>query len=334
MCRLLLGVGVSAAASMLGTIQNDYPLEESRGKFIGVSGMMNVIGVAFMAGVLAHVPALLTLEGIDAVTAGKIMFLLATSLCFFAAGVIKVGLVGGTPVRPRDRADTRTLLVSGIKAARNPRIALSYASAFASRADFALKGMFLSLWAIRAGFHEGLAPPQALAQIAKMVVIMQIAGLIWSPIFGWIMDRINRVTATAIALILAAVGHISMAFITSPLDFAMLPYFIVLTLGTTSMIIASLALLGQEAPVKERGTIIAMNGNFGALGILILMFVGGQLFDRFGYSSPFVATGILQVGMLVGAIVIRFVSPGQIAATSDVLPSEQIEGAPVKAPAN
>ncbi len=309
--RTIFAVGVAAAATMLAAVQNDYPTERSRGKLIGITGTMNVLGVIFMAGGISRIPNLLAEQGYDPVTAGQVMFLIPTALCLLSVGILQMGLKGGTSVKKEDQKDTKTLLLSGLKAAKNPRIALSYAGAFAARADFILKGLFLSLWVIHTGAQEGMNPAQSMARFATIIIVMQISGLIWSPLFGWIMDRVNRVTAAIIVLIFASLGYTSMGIITSPLDFAMMPFFIILTLGTSGMVVASLGLIGQEAAPAERGSVIAMNSLFGAIGILVLTWGGGRIFDSIGPSAPFVVAGLVQGVLLIAAIIIRIVSPGE-----------------------
>jgi MFS family permease len=143
-----------------------------------------------------------------------------------------------------------------------------------------------------------------------MLGIMALASFVSAPFFGWLLDHVNRITATIIALTVASLGYLSMGIITSPLDFAMLPYFIVISLGSSFMLKASLALIGQEAPPRERASVIATNSMFGALGILIFTVIGGRLFDAWGPWAPFVLAGVYQVLLLIVAIIIRIVAPG------------------------
>jgi MFS family permease len=309
--RLVYAVGMAATAGILATLTNDYPQEQSRGKMIALSSMANILGSMFMAGVIGRIPSILSDRGYDAVTGGKFMFLAAATLCFATAIVSRFGLKAGTPVARRERADTRTLIVSGMRSAKNPRIALAYAGAFAARGDLVIKAAFLSLWAIQDGFARDMNPGQAMARFGIMLIIMNGVSFFSAPIFGWLIDRINRVSATIIALIFASTGYLSMSMITSPLDFAMVPYFIVIALGSSFMMKSSLSLIGQEAPVRERGSIIAMNSICGAIGILVFLGIGGRLFDAWAPWAPFVLAGGYQVLLLVVAVIIRFVAPGR-----------------------
>ncbi|MDH3510231.1 MAG: MFS transporter [Gammaproteobacteria bacterium] len=308
--RLVITVGMAAVAGTLATLTNDYPMENSRGKLIGITSMANILGTILMSVGIARIPSFLAERGYDAVTGGKAMFLAATLLCMVTAVVARFGLKSGTPVARRERASTRTLLTSGLRAGRNSRIALSYAAAFAARSDLVIKGLFLVLWAIQDGMKQGMNPGESMARFGVMMAIMSGTSLAAAPFFGWFMDRVNRVTATIVALTFATVGYLSMGIITSPLDFAMIPYFLIISLGSSFMLKASLGLIGQEAPPKERGSVIATNSLFGALGILIFTVVGGRLFDAWGPWAPFVIAGVYQVFLLAVAIIVRIVSPG------------------------
>ena len=101
-----------------------------------------------------------------------------------------------------------------------------------------------------------------------------------------------------------------MWFITSPLDSAMIPAFILLSIGQGSAIIASVTLVGQEASPAERGTIVATNGWFGAVGILVASLVGGYLFYLWRPWAPFVMIGVFQAGVFLFAVAVRIWSPG------------------------
>ncbi len=308
--RLVYAVGLAAAAAMMATLTNDYPQENSRGKLIGITSMGNILGMILMSTGIARIPQLLIAQDFDPIAAGKVTFLIAAGLALLTALISQLGLKAGTPVAPKDRENVRVLIASGLKAGKNPRIALSYAGAFAARSDLVIKGMFLVLWAIHDGAERGMNPAESMARFGLMLALMSSVSFIAAPFFGWYIDNVNRVTATIVALAFASAGYLSMGIISSPLDFNMLPFFIIISLGSSFMLKASLGLVGQEAPIKERGSIVATNGMFGALGILILSLVGGRLFDSIGPWAPFVIAGAYQCLLLVWAIWIRIFRPG------------------------
>jgi len=314
--RVVFAVGAAALSAMIPTVGNDYAQESSRGRMFGFSGFMNGLGVIFMSAGLAQIPALLTTRGFDAQQAGTGMFLTAAALCLVSAVIFRFGLHPGVPddVKTAEHIPLKQLLLGGARAARNPRIVLSYFAAFAGRSDNAIKGLFVSAWVIQVAPEAGFSVPQAMAQAGKLMGLMGAVTLLWVPIFGYILDKLNRVSGMALAMFLAAIGYSSMGLISSPLDNAMWPAFVILAIGQGSAIIASVTLVGQEATPAERGTVVATNGWFGAIGILIASLLGGYLFDRVGPAAPFVMIGIFQALVFLFAVFVRLTAPGQNSA--------------------
>ncbi len=309
--RILFGIGIPATATSVGTIQNDYPTDTSRGKSLGVTAIFNSLGILFLSFIIAQLPNILVKSGWDPITAGKLAFGFGAVVCFAAAIAFHFGLKGGTPAKQTERLPFSVLIPSGFKAARNPRIALAYFSAFTARGDVVVFGIFIALWAQKAGWELKMNPGESMAIASVSIVVATIAGMVWAGIFGYIMDRINRVSAVAISQLLGACGYLSMIFITSPLDYAMLPAFILLGAGMAGAMMASFVVIGQEAHYKERGAVTGMNGLFGSVGILVAAALGGRLFDAYGPWAPFAMVGVAQLVIFVAAVIIRIVAPGE-----------------------
>ncbi len=308
--RILFGIGIPATASIVGTIQNDYPVDTSRGKLLGVTAIFNSLGILFLSFIIAQLPNILFKSGWDPITAGKLAFGFGAAVCFASAIAFRFGLKGGTPAKQTERLPFSVLIPSGFKAARNPRIALAYFSAFTARGDVVVFGIFIALWAQKAGWELKMNPGESMAIASVSIVVATIAGMVWAGIFGYIMDRINRVSAVAISQLLGACGYLSMIFITSPLDYAMLPAFILLGAGMAGAMMASFVVIGQEAHYKELGAITGMNGLFGSVGILVAAALGGRLFDAYGPWAPFAMVGVAQLVIFAAAVIIRIVAPG------------------------
>jgi MFS family permease len=305
--RGLFAVGAASLSALIPTIGNDYTRERSRGRLFGLTGVMNGLGVIFMSVGLAQIPGLLEARGVAPESAGLTMFLAAAGLCVLSAVVFRIGLQAGAPDSRPGKSDVAFAknLLAGLRAARNPRIVLSYLAAFAGRSDNAIKGLFVSVWVLQVAPDAGISQPQAFAHAGKLMGLMGAVTLVWLPVFGFILDKIDRVTGLAIAMALAAAGYGSMGLITSPLDNAMLPFFVLLAIGQGSAIIASVTLIGQEASAAERGTVVATNAWFGAIGIVIATVLGGVLFDAIGPSAPFVMLGAFQGLVLMIALAVR-----------------------------
>ena len=295
---------------MIGTVIADYPQEMSRGKLIAASGMLNGLGLVAFASVLGRLPNIFKDGGATAIEAGQYTFWIVAGICVLSAFILQFGLKGGPAARLEERIPFKHLVTAGLSQARNPRIALAYGSAFAARADLVVVGTFVALWGVKAGAELGVSTADALQQGTLMFVIAQIAAIIWAPFMGIIIDRVNRVTAQAIAMTLAGSGYLSMALVSSPLDMAAWPAFALLGAGQISALFSSQGLIGQEAPENERGSIVGVFGIFGAIGILFATGVGGRLFDSLAPAAPFVLMGIANAVLLVWAIIVRIKAPG------------------------
>jgi MFS family permease len=309
--RLIFAIGMAGVAGTMATLTADYPREDSRGIMAGITSICSTLGSIFVAVVIARIPLLLGKQGFDPVTGGKAMYLFAAALALITVIIAQAGLAAGTPAPANARPGALKLFLSGMRNSRNPRIALAYAGSFAARSDLVIKGLFLSLWAIQDGFKRGMHPGESMARFGIMIGIMSTVAILAAPIFGWWIDRVNRVTAVIVALCFASAGYLSMGIISSPLDFNMVPFFIVISLGSGFMMKSSISLIGQEAPIRERGSVIATASMFGAVGILVFTKWGGILFDAWGPWAPFVLAGAYQSVLLVVAVAIRIAAPGQ-----------------------
>jgi MFS family permease len=275
---------------------------------------MNGFGVVILSLGLGQLPNFLRDGGMDAVHAGQWMMLITAGFCVVAAVVCQIGLKGGVPATHGERQPLSALIKVGFTAAKNPRIALSYAAAFTSRGDLVVVGVFVSLWAVQAGTEAGLDTGEALQKGTIVFAISQTCALLWAPIIGWIMDKVNRVTAIIIAMALASVGYLGTALLTTPFGGLGIGVFIVLGIGQISALITSQGLIGQETRDEDRGAVVGMFSLAGAVGVLFATAVGGRLFDSWAPYAPFVVMGLANLVLLVCAIIVRLKAPGLILA--------------------
>ena len=309
--RTLYGIGTAAAAGMIGIVGQDYPREYARGKLIAWTGVMNSLGVIFTAVVFGNVMfSALEKAGMTEKQQGLYTFWTVAFVLLLSAWILKWGLKGGVPPEAKEHQPIKALFKSGLINAKNPRIALAYSSAFVARSDLVVIGAFTILWGSVYGTSIGMSPAEAAGAGAKVFAIVQIFGLFWSPIMGMIIDRVNRVSAVAFGMGFAAIGYSSMYFVEDPTNPMCYPLFALLGIGQISAFFASQALVGQEAPAKERGAVIGFFSGSGAIGILVATSVGGILFDTWMLTGPFVFVGALNFCIFVFAFLVWKKSPG------------------------
>lgn len=315
--RVIYAIGLGTSTGMLATVTADYPQEDSRGKMLAFIGFLNGLGVILIIALLGNLPGVLVDAGYSDISAGRYTHAVAVVACVVTALVVGFGLMKGTPVRPEDRLPVLQLFRSGIREGSNPRIALAYASGFVSRGDQVILGTFVILWGKTWAISQGMDPAEAIAVGTLLFVIAQTSALLWIPLLGVILDRVNRVTGLIACMGLATAGYLGTVFVDDPTARVAIPAFVVLGIGQISAFLGSATLIGQEAPESERGSVVGVFNTCGAIGILIASSIGGRLFDTFGPSGPFLLVGAFNAVVLLMAIAVRIHSPGPMRVVSN-----------------
>ena len=296
--RLVIGFGIAATAAMLSTIIADYPDEGSRGKLTGIAFFLNGVGAVIFSLGLTKLPLAFERTGVDHLWSGRYAFLTVAVIALMAA-LVMLGLKPGRPDAAAARTPLLRLMGQGLAAARRPRIALCYGSAFAARADMAIITLFITLWVTQSGTATGTTAPEATANAGRILSIPLGTALVWSAVFGVIADRVNRVTVLNIGFFLAVLGYGWVGMIKDPTSPQAIPALILLGIGQSSTVLASTLLLGQEAPPHLRGSVFGLQSLCGALGILAISAGGGWLFDAIGPAAPFGAMAVANGAVLL-----------------------------------
>ena len=288
--RMIFAIGVATASVMVITTMQDYPQEVSRGKWGGFNSFLTSFAILTTTLVLARLPAIFTDMGYSPEIAGRYTFWVGAGMALFAAIMFRIGFYGG---RFGDGSASTSPFAGAIEgwraAAGNPRLALSYGSAFAARGDLVVVGAFYSLWFTVAGREQGIETAEAIKTAGISLSALLAANVLWAPTFGIILDRIDRVKGLTIAMALAVVGYFAIGNVSDPYDLpVMMTATFVLGVGEISAIIAGNSLLGQEAPKNIRGASVGVFSLVGTLGILFATIAGGIVFDKFGPGAPFV----------------------------------------------
>ncbi|MBM3162645.1 MAG: MFS transporter [Chlorobi bacterium] len=311
--RMIYALGIVAVTGALSTVMVDYPVERSRGKLIAFTGFLNGLGIVTLNQFFGALPHRLTEGGMSGTDAGLYTHLGIAGISLVCAIVVGVGLKSGTPVRREERPPLQKLLVSGISSMKNPRIVLSYAAAFVARGDQSIIGTFLPLWGTTAGIAMGMDPAEAVKKGTLIFIISQAAALLWAPVIGPVIDRMNRVSALVLCMALASAGYLSLGLIGNPHEPASLLFFVLLGIGQISSFLGAQSLIGQEAPKAERGSVIGMFNISGAIGILIITTAGGRLFDGMSPKAPFIVVGTINLLVMLAGIFVRIHAPGKAA---------------------
>lgn len=304
--RAFYGVGSACITSMMATVLADYPQERSRGMMLAGSGICNGLGAVFMVGLLSQVPRLFGSLGYDALMSGRLTYWCGTALAVVTALIISRGLKPGKPGKPYERQPLRRLVGQGVSQARtNPRIAIACMEAFVARGDLVVVATFLSLWVKEVGLLAGMSLPEAVAKAGMLAVLVSVSQLLFSPVVGVVLDRVDRLTGMAMAMGMAGTAYLWVGFSPDPLALVFIPAAILLGMGEAAAILSGAALIGQEAKEDIRGSVLGLFNFCGSVGTLSIGVISGILFDAWMPSAPFVFVGFINLLILALAIIIR-----------------------------
>ncbi len=304
--RAFYAVGFAASSVMLHTCLAEYPQNAVRGRWMGTAAVLNALGVTVMAFALSRLPAWYVGLGFDEVLAARLSFWTFSIYLLVLAVLLRIGLASGTEYVNRRESLLKVVTRGFVAARENPRIRLAYAMAFASRGDLVVLTVYFSLWVVQAGHDQGLSAAESTAKAGMLFGLSQAAGLLWSYPIGMIIDRVNRLTGMCIAFGLAATGYLALGMIDDPFGRLMLIACLLVGMGESSVMVAGGTMVGQEAPARSRGAVLGTFSLMGALGMMLLTFVGGVIFDQIGRTSPFIMMGIVNGMVLVAALVLRW----------------------------
>lgn len=304
--RAFYAVGMTAATVMMSTSLADYSHNQTRGRWMGTAGVCNGLGTVVMATVLARLPELLVSRGYSQYDALVASFWVFAGYIVLLAGVARLGLARHRPVETHRRTSIWRQTMTGLTVARdNPRIALAYLTAFASRGDLVILTTFMSLWVVQAGLAAGMTPAAATGKAGMVFGLAQLVALGWSLAMGFILDRIPRLTGVVVAFGLAALGYGALGLVPDPLGPGMLPAAVLTGIGEASAVVAAGTFIGQEAPAANRGVVLGTFGVAGALGMLVLTLGGGQVYDQIGGGAPFAMMGMVNLAVAATALIVR-----------------------------
>lgn len=167
--------------------------------------------------------------------------------------------------------------------------------AFCTALQMSSYGIIFPLFARKIGdFGDGVEA------LATSVMAYSLAGVIAAPIMGSLADRFGRRP-----FILGSFTVFTAAFVGYYLSSTSLVFIVIRGLAgalTAGLSPATIGLVADIAPEDERARWIGVIGGGTSAGFIIGPVVGGLLYDKWGYSPPFLAS----IGMALLTLLIAF----------------------------
>ncbi|WP_256558094.1 MFS transporter [Halomarina litorea] len=271
--RAVQGAATIGAFSLAMTMLTD--LGGGHGKNMGAAGIAIGLGTAMgapLGGAVATVDPLAPLA-------------LAAALLLCSGAVALT-----TPDRaPSGGRDLRAALA---RLQRRPALGIPYAFGFVDRLT---AGFFALVGTLYFQTTFGLGPAMTGVLLACFFVPF---ALLQYPM-GLLSDRVGRFLPVVVGSLCYGFTIVAVAFAPS-VPVAALAMVLV---GVCGALVspATMALVTDLAPADDRGSAMGGFNVFGSLGFLAGFLLGGWLTDAYGFTTAFVATGLLEVGIALVA---------------------------------
>ena len=322
--QFLFGMMSTGHIAGSATMIVDYPDNASRGKFIALMLLVQAGATALLVGWLgARLPSWLVHGGLDAAVAGRYAFWAVAGLGVVGALVASFALknpprAGASVAKPaRSIGEAIATFAANLKLVvahgrSNARFGLVMLMGIVIRSDYFVMLSFVSLWVVNAAAGQGVSSVEALKTAGSLMVTFKLATAVAQLLFGVVADRVNRSVLLVASLALTGVSLVSTIGVHDVFGLGM--FVVVACIGVTesALIVCGQAILGEEAPVELRGSALGIFYFSGTLGVVVMSFVSGLLFDKVGYSAPFVMVGLLNLVFAALAVVLVLRRQGEI----------------------
>ncbi|MBF0273098.1 MAG: MFS transporter [Magnetococcales bacterium] len=299
--RVLMSLGGTLIWPQVATLTGDYTRQEDRPLLLANVGFMMAFGVTLVYAVFMQLP--------EQIGVTMTMWL-AAIFALTGAWLAKRLLVETAQPKIVDQSFPFREVWQLVKKEQGLR--LSFMSAFTSRNDMVIVGLFLMTWFIYfADLMEKTSHAQAASRAGLVIGLLGLVVLISIPIWGRVTKRLGRIPAVAIGLLLSGVGFASMGLIFNPFSWWIVLPIIVIGVGQAGCILVPQTLALDLAPEEIRGSVLGVFNTVGCFGVIFFLQVGGILFDWLGPTTPFIFTGIVNILLFGYSLMVMNTVKGQ-----------------------
>jgi MFS family permease len=240
--RLVFGIGASAVSTLLTAVVADIVYEKYRGSLSGIAGLFSGLGAVFSAFLLLPLPTkwgvkstFYTVAGM-AVFAGIVAFFgLKSTTAFKETDENKLLQSIEQPDEPSDTDGNPRNFAKLVKEAfgtlkkaflvKDKKVRLGFATSFFARSDSVAITVFVPLWVIVYYLSLPDAPKidpksddikdsyrDAYVRASILSGVTQVFALICAPLFGLLLDKLDKALCVFFAAVMAGTGYLLLAF--------------------------------------------------------------------------------------------------------------------------
>lgn len=303
--RALFGISQTGHTAGGPTKMFDYPDNNSRGKFMALVMIFLNVATLVMVGWLApKVPGWFKDAGYSAAETGRYSMWLLAAVGVFTFLLCLFGMQNDRKPQAAAPAGPAPAKIKAFfggfgevfrYAMDHPGFALLLITGFVIRTDTTVIQVFLAQWMVTAGSFQGLSTVEATQRAFQFQIPLSLSSLLVPLLFGPLLDRANRLALYCFSMASAGLALMSTGFITDVTTWHIFAVVTIIGLAEAAQTITQQALFGQEAPAHLRGTAYGVFAFTGTFSVVIISQISGVLFDKVGYTAPFIMAGALHL---------------------------------------
>jgi MFS family permease len=289
--RFIIGIGIILSFPQTFTILGDYTAPSDRGKAMAWHGAMMALGSIIVFGVLARFAGKMGLMS---------LFYMAGALGFFGLIISRLGLVDRLPEQKAKKLGVKEIYR---EVSKSITLKASYVVTGVVRADIIVKSVFLFVWLLEMAKLQGVTPMRAMAMGGKVMLVGAIVTLIAYPFIGILLDRWGRVPVTVGGTFTTGAAFCLIAATQNPFSPVLYLYICMISIGFSAASLGATTMAIDVSPRPLLGSIMGGLNTMQPIGVLFFLQLGGYLFDKVGYWTPWAlkggATLILGIWLLM-----------------------------------
>jgi MFS family permease len=290
--RTIMSLGMVAVWPQIATLAGDFSTTKNRPRLMANAGFMMAFGITLSYAALMQIPQHVGLT---------VSMLFLALLAFAGAWFVQSFL---SDVAPRLEGPAAPLDDVFALLKKERKLRLAFVSAFFSRNDMVVIGLFLMVWCVYFAEILSIDHARAAAWGGLLIGYIGAVSLLSIPLWGVAIERMGRVRALALAMGLSGIGLLGFGAIVNPLGWLVILPSTLVAMGQAGCLIAPQTLALDLAPERIRGSVLGAFNTAGCLGVVLFLFVGGILFDEVGPPAPFVMTGVANTLIAGYALII------------------------------
>ena len=301
LARIVMSMGTSAVWPQLATLAGDFTDYDDRARRMSNAAFMMAFGSTLVFAVLMQIPK----------HTGIVAMMMLNAAIGVLGAVLAWRLLSDVAPKQTDHVmpwrRIRDLL------AREPRLRVAFVAGLFSRADIILVGLFYMLWTIYFADLVGKTQVEAAAHAGKVIGVLGLLVMATILIWGRVVHHFGRVNAIIAGMAISGTGFLLMGFAVNPFDWYVYVPVVLIALGQAGAMLAPEILAFDLTPEDMRGSMMGALNIVGGIGLVVVLQVGGYLFDAVGPYAPFILTGIGNLLVLIYTLCeVRFNAAGRI----------------------